>query len=142
MKRIALWIVAVALAVSASGAAVLGAEPQTLKGSFVWNNENRTGDLEAVFTETEDGMYDVDFRFEWEGKPRVFSGTAVGSLSSGKLDGRVTNDTEEHTHRHAAARALSCYRRRFAWQWYPDPPCASTPSTSSSRARLTSSRHS
>ena len=42
-------------------------------------------------------MYDVDFRFEWEGKPRVFSGTAVGSLSSGTLDGRVTNDTKEHT---------------------------------------------
>ena len=97
MKMIAPWVVAVALVVPMSGSAALAEESQTLEGSFVWNNENRTGDLEAVFTETDPGRYNVDFRFEWEGKPRVFSGTAEGSLSSGELVGRVQNATKEHT---------------------------------------------
>lgn len=91
-------IVAALLVLMLFGALSLARDAtHTLTGAFVWNNEDRTGDLEAKFTESGDGTWDVAFRFEWEGKPRVFSGTAEGSLSDGKLSGEVQTESKEHT---------------------------------------------
>ncbi len=83
MRRTALWVVAFAFVVSVSAVALTSEEPETLTGSFVWNNENRTGDMEAVFTPTADGKWNVAFHFMWEDKAQVFKGTAEGSLSEG-----------------------------------------------------------
>ena len=91
-------VAAVAVAVVASLAAA-ESSAVTLDGSFVWVADNDddsdvVGDLEAVFTPTGDNEWDVAFHFMWEGAPRVFAGTAVGSLTSGDLSGEVEDDRE------------------------------------------------
>ena len=75
---------------------VVAAEDVTLNGSFVWEREddNRTGDLKAIFTPTGDSEWDVTFRFEWEDEDHVYKGTASGSLSDGDLNGAVEGDNE------------------------------------------------
>ena len=98
MKKIALLVVVLAFVLIVGGSQSVQAEgTQTLKGSFVWNNENKTGEIEAVFTETGKGKWDVSFNFTWEDEPHTYSGTAEGSLSEGELKGKVLNDTEEHS---------------------------------------------
>jgi len=97
MKRTA-WIVGVvALVLTLFAGSAAAAGTATLNGSFVWNNEDQTGDVEAIFTETGEGTWDVAFHFMWEGEPKVFAGTAQGSLSAGELRGEVLNQTKEHT---------------------------------------------
>ena len=92
MKRFALAIVLAILVVSVTGSIVAAdAKSETMTGTFVWNNEGQTGDLKATFTETGDGTWDAVFHFDWEGEPRVFSGSAEGSFS-GALEGSVTTD--------------------------------------------------
>ena len=63
-----------------------------MAGEFLWNNEGRTGDVKAIFTEGEEGKWNVAFHFTWEGEPHVYAGTAVGSLSEGELKGEVLTD--------------------------------------------------
>ena len=92
-KRGTIVLTLVFLSALALGNAV-AEDTETLKGSFLWNNEDQTGDLEAVFSKTGDNTWDVAFHFEWEGAPRTFSGTAEGSLSSGELKGEVMSDGE------------------------------------------------
>ena len=94
MKRAGLFVIILALGLFAAGASAGDEEGQTLTGAFVWNNQDRTGDLKAVFTEGENGKWNVAFHFTWEGEPRVFAGTAVGNLSEGELKGEVLTDGE------------------------------------------------
>jgi hypothetical protein len=70
----------------------------TLEGSYVWNKEDEqiTGDLRAVFTEKSKEEWNVSFHFDWEEEPRVFTGTASGNLSTGKLEGDIVSDDEDH----------------------------------------------
>ena len=95
MRRTALLVVAFAFVVSVSAVALTAEEPETLTGSFVWNNENRTGDLEAVFTPTADGKWSVAFHFMWEDEAQVFKGTAEGNLSEGELKGEVRPESQK-----------------------------------------------
>ena len=100
MKQRTAWIVgALALILSLSTGSVAVAGTATLNGSFAWDNDEgtETGDIEAVFTGTGDGAWDVAFHFMWEGEPKIFAGTAEGSLSAGELKGQVLNETKEHT---------------------------------------------
>ena len=46
-------------------------ETETLNGHFVWNNRGTKGDLEAVFSATGEGQWDVAFHFSFRGKPHV-----------------------------------------------------------------------
>ena len=66
-------------------------DTQTLTGEFVWSGGGASGDLEAVFTSTGEGTWDVSFHFEFRGRPHVYRGTAEGSLSQGELQGKVKN---------------------------------------------------
>ena len=68
---------------------------RTLKGSFEWNSKNK-GDLEAVFTPTGEGKWDVAFHFEFRGK-HTYAGTAEGTLAGGDLKGRVFNEEKSRT---------------------------------------------
>ena len=79
-------------------AGVLAAEDVTLKGSFVWerNDDNRDGEVTAVFTPTGDTEWAVAFHFNWEDEPHTYKGTATGSLSSGELKGAVEADGDNH----------------------------------------------
>ena len=71
-------------------------ESQTLTGEYRWDSYER-GRLEAVFTPAGDGRWEVAFHFRWSGQPRVFSGTAVGNLTSGELRGEVQSENKRRT---------------------------------------------
>jgi hypothetical protein len=93
MKTTGWILVAAAIASVAAGPASLAEEKRTLIGEYVWNNRNTGGDLEAIFTPTGDGTWDVAFHFTFRGQPHVYSGTAEGSLTEGGgLKGTVLNE--------------------------------------------------
>lgn len=89
-KTVLICVLALLAAVVPAGAG----EPTTMKGEFLWNNENRTGALEAKFTPTGEGTWDVVFHFTWEDQPHAWAGTASGSLLDGELRGEVMSDGE------------------------------------------------
>ena len=97
MKK--LFGAAIVAAMLIASAAVMAEEGETttLNGQFIWEGGNSTGDLEAIFTPNGDDGWNVDFHFEFRGKPHVYSGTASGSLSEGKLEGRVLNENKKRT---------------------------------------------
>jgi hypothetical protein len=72
-------------------------ESEILTGTFVWERDDGevSGDLEARFTSAGDKTWNVTFHFDWEGEPRIWKGTAKGSLKKGKLEGEVVTDNKE-----------------------------------------------
>ncbi|MDX1998193.1 MAG: hypothetical protein SF066_10785 [Thermoanaerobaculia bacterium] len=66
---------------------------QTLKGSYIWEQAQETGALEAIFTPDGAGHWKVAFHFTFQGEAHVYSGTADGSLTNGSLAGRVQTDS-------------------------------------------------
>jgi len=96
--RMAMRCVAVVAAlVMLLGPVTGAAEKRTLKGSFKWTDAGKKGDLEAAFTPTGEGTWDVAFHFEFRGKPHIYAGTAEGTLAGGDLNGRVRNDEKNRT---------------------------------------------
>ncbi len=96
MRRLALTL-AVAVLLLGAYTGIAQAKATEMNGHFVWNNEDQTGDLKAVFTKTGKGMYDVSFHFMWEDEPHVWSGTAEGDLKDGMLKGKVMTDGERQS---------------------------------------------
>ena len=98
MRRIVLCLVLAAIAIAP---AALGADAdagtKTLSGEYYWSERDESGALEAVFEPTGDGMWDVTFRFSFRDRPRVYTGTATGSLTDGPLEGSVVNDDKKRT---------------------------------------------
>ena len=90
MKRTVLSFVALALLIPVLGTVADTGDEQTLTGTYVWNS-GRPSTLKAIFTTTGEDRWDVAFHFRFRGRPEVFSGTATGNLSDGKLEGRVKN---------------------------------------------------
>ena len=72
-----------------------GADEVTLRGNFLWKQMHHMGDLDAVFTKSGDGAWDVEFRFVWERELHVYRGTAEGSLTDGEFRGNVITDNPE-----------------------------------------------
>jgi hypothetical protein len=97
MKRASLLIVVVAILSTVQGGAVHSEDARTLSGTWVWSQRNSTGPLEAIFTATGEGKWDVAFHFTFRDRPRMYSGTAEGSLSDGEFGGTVQNETGERT---------------------------------------------
>ena len=97
MKTTALLSAAVAILLTVVGPSAIAAESTTLTGEFEWNQRGSRGDLEAIFTPTGEGSWDVDFNFEFRGRAHTYSGTATGSLSAGKLKGTVFNESKERS---------------------------------------------
>ena len=89
------WIVLIFLVSAFSGPRA--DDPRTLTGEFVWNQRDTSGDLEAVFTPSGEGEWDVSFHFSFRGRPHTYEGTAEGSLSQGALKGRVKNESGSRT---------------------------------------------
>lgn len=86
----------VAAAVMTFGHVTGGAGKRTLTGTFHWTGGEDKGDLEAVFTPTSEGKWDVAFHFEFDGRPHTYAGTAEGTLA-GDLKGRVRSDAGNRT---------------------------------------------
>ena len=91
---------AVLLALAALATAPLAADgdtaTRTLIGEYYWSGGGSSGDLEAVFTATGEGVWDVDFHFRFRGKAHTYSGSAKGSFE-GELSGRVKTENERRT---------------------------------------------
>jgi hypothetical protein len=66
---------------------------RTFSGHYLWDGQDLSGNLEAVFTPTGEATWDVSFHFTFQG-PHTYSGTAEGSLKGGKLEGTVRNERE------------------------------------------------
>ena len=96
MTRFAMRALLFLLVASLAGIA-LAEESETLTGTFVWERDDGeiSGDLEARFTSTGDNTWNVTFHFDWEGEPRIWKGTAKGSLKKGKLEGEATMDKKD-----------------------------------------------
>lgn len=90
-----LWLgmLCVAAAQLASGAD----RARTLKGTYEWADSGKGGPLEAVFTPVGEGKWEVAFHFEFDGEPHVYSGTAEGSLTEGRLKGAVKTENKKRT---------------------------------------------
>ena len=96
MKRPTLALVVSMILLTVPAASIHSGDSRTLTGEFVWN-EGSSGDLEAVFIPAGQGKWDVEFHFSFRGMPHVFSGAAEGSLSNGKLAGKVRNESKQRT---------------------------------------------
>lgn len=100
MKKIALSV-ALALAAVAllalPGTLVQADEGQKLNGSYVWDQGSANGELEAVFTATGEGTWDVSFYFNFRDEDHIYTGTAEGSLSNGTLAGKVQTEDKQAT---------------------------------------------
>ncbi|RMH18431.1 MAG: hypothetical protein D6696_13115 [Acidobacteria bacterium] len=98
MKKTALSLALVAIVLSSLAFAAAGADAnRTLTGEYVWDQTGRGGALEAVFTPTGDGTWEVSFHFTFRGRPHTYSGTAEGSLDDGPLEGTVKNENRRRT---------------------------------------------
>lgn len=101
MKQVvALTAVAAALVLSTHAVAEekVASEPQTLTGEYVWDQRGKSGALRAEFKATDEaGKFDVSFYFEFRGEDHIYSGSAEGSLSEGKLAGEVKNEDKRRT---------------------------------------------
>lgn len=71
--------------------------PVTLKGSYVWEQGEEEGTVEAVFTPKAEQAWEVVFRFQRSGTSHTYQGTAEGSLENGSLSGRVESDQRRRT---------------------------------------------
>ncbi len=96
MKKTAVLLAAMFVLLAAHGLAV-AEESKTLTGEYVWSSRDSGGELEAVFTPTGKGTFDVSFHFEFRGEPHTYTGTAEGSLTEGALKGTVQNEDKRRT---------------------------------------------
>ena len=98
MRRIGHLMLCLAMCLTALGGTIAG-NTVMLEGGFIWHRPegNLDGKLKAVFTSTGANRWDVSFRFKWDDKPHVWTGTAEGDLKSGNLSGEVVSDDDQKT---------------------------------------------
>lgn len=70
---------------------------EVLNGEYLWVGPDVDGDLEATFVPKSESSYEVTFRFDFRDEPRVYTGTATGSLERGELRGTVKNENKKRT---------------------------------------------
>jgi hypothetical protein len=76
---------------AASMVGVSGSPPPIVfEGSYLWNEEGRTGDLVVSFVPVSEKTWDVSFFFVYAGNDNHYDGVAWGSLTSGELGGEVS----------------------------------------------------
>ncbi|MDA0323196.1 MAG: hypothetical protein O2923_10850 [Verrucomicrobia bacterium] len=93
-----LLYIAILLSVVGWPDAVAAEEAVVLTGHFNWEKEGeKTHDLQATFTATGQGKWDVVFNFKWKDKPEEWIGTAEGSLDRGDFKGTADRKPGKHT---------------------------------------------
>jgi hypothetical protein len=75
------------------------AKDVNLKGTYKWVRKkgNTSGNIVATFTQTGKNQWKAAFKFNWKKTPHVYTGTATGSLTDGKIEGKIFNDTKKRT---------------------------------------------
>lgn len=96
MKKTAFVTILATLLLLVLGGGASAADKRTLEGEYNWN-QGSSGDLEAVFTAAGQDEWKVAFHFRFRGRGHVYRGTAKGSLTAGKLAGKVRNEGEQRT---------------------------------------------
>lgn len=96
MKRMAMSLAIALVLLSAQGVGATE-DTETLTGEYVWSSGGNSGGLEAVFTPTGEGTWDVAFHFSFRRQAHVYTGTALGSLNDGELKGKVLNENKRRT---------------------------------------------
>ncbi len=91
MKTRILLVAAVLFLTIAPFSSLAADEATILAGEFNWTSQGVKGPIEARFKATGEDTWAVSFYFDWQGKPKVWEGTAEGSLIDGPLQGEVFN---------------------------------------------------
>jgi len=93
MKRTVLLLMIAAMLLPANG--IRAEDTTTLTGEYIWTSRDTRDDLEAIFTPAGDAKWDVSFYFNFRDEPHTYTGTASGSLTEGKLEGEVRNESKQ-----------------------------------------------
>jgi hypothetical protein len=77
----------------------IAAEEINLKGTFQWVKQKKETPhkLNATFTSTGTNQWNCVFHFDWSKKPRLYTGTATGKLTNGKIEGIAKNENKKRT---------------------------------------------
>ena len=97
MKRFALFAGSLLILLAFVAAVSAGDPAKTMTGEYQWTQGNKTDDLKAVFTARGEGAWDVKFYFDFRNKAHVYTGSAEGSLTNGRLKGEVKNENKRRT---------------------------------------------
>ena len=87
------WVL---LGIVALGSVALAAdevEVRQFDGRWRWDANGDSGRMDVYFAETDEGVFEVAFRFSYMGE-HVYRGSAEGSLDEGELSGKVYNEDE------------------------------------------------
>ncbi len=70
-----------------------------MQGSYKWVRKKKetSGTITATFTPAGDNKWTVVFKFDWNKTPHIYTGTATGTLTDGKIEGKVLNDKKKRT---------------------------------------------
>lgn len=97
MKHLILAALALVLLLAAPQTPAAPDTPRTLSGSYVWEQADHKGTLEAEFKPAGDLHWEVSFHFTFNGSPLTYTGTADGHLDDGALEGRVEATGRQRT---------------------------------------------
>ena len=98
MKKLYLILILIPLSLFAANYDSEAATSVTMNGKYVWNSRpDDSGELKAVFTQTETGRWTVAFHFHFRGSDHVYEGTAEGNPKDGELKGTVKNEEKSRT---------------------------------------------
>ncbi|MDJ0836395.1 MAG: hypothetical protein QNK37_07730 [Acidobacteriota bacterium] len=91
-------LIILCLAIPLGFTATPGPEMYTMEGSYVWTYSRKSpGKLKAEFTHKRGDRWSVVFYFRFDGRNRVYKGTAEGNLENGSLKGTVKNENKQRT---------------------------------------------
>ena len=97
IKRI--FTLALLLSFCATFANTAVAQDVTMKGSYKWERKKGAtkGAITATFTPAGENKWTVVFKFDWKKTPHTYTGVVTGSVTDGKIEGKVLNDNKKRT---------------------------------------------
>ncbi len=88
LTALAAFTVALVVSVGVALAAEPGADKLRYSGTYEWSGGDR-GPLDVTFMPDGDGGWEVSFRFRHGGRYQTWTGTALGDVGSGEIEGKV-----------------------------------------------------